>query len=483
MAACDDSFLVSSLQSEDAYPHALGDGITLIETHISWIFLAGEFAYKVKKPIANSFLDYSTLAARKHFCEEELRLNQRFAKEIYLDVVAVTATRAGLQIGGTGEPVEYAVRMRRFASDALLEYRVAHNQVSVADVRALAASIAKFHSQAEKAVPTSAFGTPQLVFSELTASLKDISKLAIPRTIDGLELFEHWALQFFSSHQSLFQLRKEQGHIRECHGDLHLGNVVLWKHDLIPFDGIDFCEEFRWIDTLSDAAFTAMDLAAHGRMDLCHSFINAYFECTGDYSSLGLLPWYLAYRAVVRAKVSALRSTQASATTAEQASAEHDLDSMLDLASRFTHGHSSKPQIWITYGLSGSGKTSGSEQLLQRHGAIRVRSDVERKRLANLQPLTRLAPEAQGTSPLYSTDMTAATYQRLAELTEQLIRAGFSVIVDATCLLKWQREVFRSLADRLQVPYRILAFHADPTRCAAASSSVSTTIAMPQMLT
>ena len=231
------------------------------------------------------------------------------------------------------------------------------------------------------------------------------------------------------------------------------------ERKLLPFDGIEFCDDFRWIDTLSDAAFTAMDFAHYGRMDFCHSFTNAYFESTGVYSAIGLIQWYWVYRAMVRAKVAAIRASQTLPATPEHIAAERDLDATLDLASRFTQMHSSPPQLWITYGLSGSGKTTGTEQVLQRHAAIRIRADIERKRLCGMSPLDRgLDRDNTG---LYSKVRTAATYQRLADLAEQLLSRNVNVIIDATCLLKWQRDLFRDLAQRLKVPFRILAFHAD----------------------
>jgi predicted kinase len=323
--------------------------------------------------------------------------------------------------------------------------------------------VAELHAQAATAEPSSRFGAPNLVYAEAIENFRDIAELQIAGSSEIVELLEHWTIQWFRTHQHQFERRKLDGHIRECHGDLHLGNVVLWNEKLLPFDGVEFCDDFRWIDTLSDAAFTAMDLAAYGRMDFCHSFANAYFESTGDYSAVGLLQWYLVYRAMVRAKVAALRCSQISPMTADHVAVERDLASMLDLASLFTRWQSTKPHLWITYGLSGSGKTTGSEQLLQRHAAIRIRADVERKRLAGLQPHDRVANCEEAAAKLYSIDMTTATYHRMAELAEQLLRSQFNVIIDATFLLKWQREIFKDLANRLQVPFRILAFHADLT--------------------
>jgi uncharacterized protein len=231
----------------------------------------------------------------------------------------------------------------------------------------------------------------------------------------------------------------------------------------IPFDGIEFSEEFRWIDTLSDAAFTAMDFAANGRLDFCHSFINAYLEATGDYGAVDVLQWYLVYRAMVRAKVAAMRAAQLDFGSAERVAAMDELDKLLSLASLFTSVHREPAQLWITYGVSGSGKTSGSEQIVQRHGAVRLRADVERKRMAGvphsvLPSSSRLPAISEG---LYSAAMTEMTYQRLAKLAEELLRAGESVIIDAACLKRWQRDMFHDVAKRLQIGYRILAFHAE----------------------
>ena len=388
--------LVEALRRTDAYPHEIASEVVLIETHISWVFLAGEFAYKIKKPIQNSFLDYSTLPLRKRYCDEELRLNQRFAQDVYLDVVAIADCDGRIRIGGSGEPLEYAVRMRRFAADALLDYRVTHNLVDVKDVRSLAATVASFHAQSAIAAAASRFGTAELIRDEAIANCQDIAGAKIARTLEMVEVLKRWTVACFDRYQSQFELRKQGGHVRECHGDLHLGNVVKWNNQLVPFDGIEFCDDFRWIDTLSDAAFTAMDFAAHGRMDFCHSFVNAYLESTGDYTAVGLLQWYLIYRAMVRAKVAAMRATQTSPAAGSHMAAERELDAMLNLANRFTQLHTEVPRLWITYGLSGSGKTTGSEPVLQRHGAIRLRADVERKRLVGLQPLDKYRSRRKG---------------------------------------------------------------------------------------
>ncbi len=464
------SVIVEALLQSDAYPHSVSGSVELIETHISWVLLAGEFAYKIKKPIRNPFLDYSTLELRKHSCDEELRLNKRFAGEVYLDVVPIGRVNGELRVLTVGvlsrldasaAPVEYAVRMKRFPADALMKDRLRDGHVNMFDVQQLAKRIACFHAAAGRADSTSRFGSGELILAEALDNCRDLAKANVASSLAQVRVIERWTTEHFDSHRKAFCDRRNFGHVRECHGDLHLGNIVQLNGAFVPFDGVEFCEDFRWIDTLSDAAFTAMDMAANGRLDLCHSFVNAYFEASGDYSAVKVLQWYLVYRAMVRAKVAAMRALQAEENTKERREAEHDLSSHLSLAERFATLPSEVPRIWITYGLSGSGKTVGSEQLLQRHGALRVRADVERKRLAGLKPNESVTADDERSAHLYSTQMTEATYRRLAELAESIVGTGESVIVDATCLKRWQRDLLRSVAERLDVPFQILAFHAE----------------------
>ena len=455
-------YSLESLSIPNAYPHPVEAAIQVIETHISWVFLAGDYAYKIKKPIKNSFLDYTSLTLRKLFCEAELRLNQRFAKDLYLGVVAIVDDDGQLRIEGLGEPIEYAVKMKRFPGDALMSDRLAHGLVTLQDVRQLAASIAGFHQLAAQAETSNRFGSPDLVYEEALDNVKEIAKSKIDRLSELLSSLRHWTETHYASHQESFLSRKLGGHIRECHGDLHLSNIVQWQNAFIPFDGIEFCEEFRWIDTLSDAAFTAMDFAAHGRMDFCNSFCNSYFEVTGDYEAIPILNWYMVYRAMVRAKVAALRHAQTESNALDHAKAEADVESLVTLAKQMSGKGNGQTCLWITNGVSGSGKTTGSEQIMQQNGALRIRADVERKRLAGLKSDDHLTHNDDGIALLYSDEMNSRTYQRLAELAEQMIRGGTSVIVDATFLMKHQRTHFADLAHRLQAPFHIIVFQADP---------------------
>ena len=448
-----DAQQLQQLLEPQVFPHSAED-LRLIETHVSWVILAGDFAYKIKKPIRNSFLDYTSLESRHAYCEAELRLNQRFAPELYIDVVAISNEKGGLAIEGRGEVVEWAVRMRRFPADALMNQRLTHGLVSTQDVRTLAAKVSTFHQAAAWCDPLSPFGSPAEIFKEADENFRDIVQLNIQSAL-GAHACEHfiniqqWTNHTFATNRPLFEQRKQQGHVRECHGDLHLGNIVWWAGAYVPFDGIEFSEEFRWIDSLSDAAFAAMDLAATGRVDLSRSFLNGYLESSGDYGAVPVVRWYLVFRAMVRAKVAALRASQLVATSSEVATTLEDIRHYLLLAWQLASSQPTQPKLWITHGVSGSGKTTGSEQIVQQQGAFRVRADVERKRIdpTNVD--------------LYSREMTDKTYRRLAQLAEQLLRAGESVVVDATFLRKSQRTMFWQLAQQLSVPFAILHFEAD----------------------
>jgi hypothetical protein len=273
----------------------------------------------------------------------------------------------------------------------------------------------------------------------------------------SLNVLDRWTTEYFDEHQSLFSQRLANGFIRECHGDLHLANVIHWQDRLMPFDGIEFNDEFRWIDVMSDAAFLAMDFAARRHLDLCRGFINAYLEQTGDHASLPLLRWYLVYRAMVRAKVASIRAQQPGQAESDRSVAHEDCRDHVDLAYRFTLRE--EPCLWITHGVSGSGKTSGSELVVQRRGAIRLRSDIERKRHFGLSPTER--PDDRTKAKIYCRSAHHATYDRLRRLARGILHAGYSVVVDATFLHQHQRELFRELAGNEGAAFAILDFHTD----------------------
>lgn len=455
--------LIAQLQQTPAaFPHAV-PGIACIETHISWVLLAGEHVYKFKKPLVLDFLDYSTLALRRAACEEELRINRRTAPGIYLDVVAVTGTLQAprlvpLQALEEGTPVlEWAVHMRRFAQDGLLSHLAAQGQLQPAHIDQLALHIAAFHARAAVAGADSPWGRVETMRETVAHNFPDVLAVVAGTALQPtLEVVQRWSTQQGEVLAPLMAQRRAQGWVRECHGDLHLNNLVLIDGAPQLFDAIEFNPTFRWTDVLADLAFVLMDLQAHGRADYAWRLLNAYLEQTGDYSALQLLPYYQCYRAMVRAKVAALRWAQLQGQPQAQAAAQQEVVRYLQLAAQLI---APRPlALWLVSGVSGSGKSRHSQRLIEWQGIVRVKADVERKRLFGLPALAKSADVVPG--GIYTLEASQRTYARLAALARDVLFAGLPVLVDATCLKVAQRRLFMALAQELAVPCRILALDA-----------------------
>lgn len=446
------------LRNADCYDHAV-DSLSCIETHISWVILTGRYAYKIKKPVNLGFLDFSTLASRQQDCMDELRLNRRLAGDYYLDVVAITGSVDTPYLNGTGEALEYAVKMRQFPPDATLDRLAARGKLTDAHIDALAVRIAHFHlSQCDMAAADSPWGESETIaqpieenFQTLTTSLADTMAFPLLATL------QQWSANELARLTPLMRARKRDGWIRECHGDLHLANVVWVDDQPVIFDCLEFSPALRWIDVISEIAFGYMDLLYRREAALAASFLNAWLEITGDYAGVALLRYYAVYRALVRAKVAALRLNQIADEDARH-TAQDEVVRYLQLAQQLTV--SEVPKLWITHGLSGSGKSRLSRKLAQQHGLIRLRSDVERKRLAGLDSTSHSDSGIQ--SGLYATGFSQRTYQYLADLAEALLTTGWSVIIDAAFLQRHQRDQFRALASKLGVNFQIFATQADP---------------------
>ena len=418
---------------------ALGDA-ELIETHISSLLLAGYFAYKLRKPLTLGFLDFSTAARRRVDCEEELRLNRRTAPQLYLDVLPVFGPATQARIGRAdepGEPIDWLLRMRRFDNDGLLDRLASRGELTDPLMDALAARVASFHA----ALPASpaAYGDPQAVLAWSRANFDAIG----PIDHDAPAALREWTEREFARVAPLLELRRAQGFVREGHGDLHLGNIVLVDGEPLPFDGIEFNAALRHIDTMADLAFTFMDLWRHGLPRLAWRFASSYAEHAGDYGGLALLPFFAVYRALVRAQVASLRLAQAGDETAREA-ARTALARDLHVAGALSQLRQATPTLVLCCGLSGSGKSTVALGLLQPLGAVRLRSDVERKRLAGVAVTAR--PTAGQAQQLYSLAMNTRTYARLQSLARELLRAGLNVIVDAAALRRHERDDLRALA-------------------------------------
>ncbi|MFN3884606.1 MAG: AAA family ATPase [Rhodocyclaceae bacterium] len=405
---------------------------TVRETHISWVLLAGPYAYKIKKPVTLPFLDYGTVEKRRFYCMEELRLNRRFAPELYLEVVLLA-----------GEP---AVKMRRFDEAQRLDHVCRRGAPIQEHLSRFARELVDFQREAMQAAPE--FGTPEIIRADALENFDELAHL-LPDEASVLAELRAWTEAEWRSRHGDFARRHAEGFIREGHGDLHLGNLVLLDDRIVAFDGIEFNADFRCIDVASEIAFTLLDLLDHQQPGLATWLLNEWLIWSGDFSSLAVLRCYLVYRAMVRAKVAALGGDTTEAR------------GYLALAQRLTSLPA--PTMTITCGPSGSGKTYLTSCRLASADflhTVRIRSDVERKRLFGL------APDAASGGTIYTPEANERTYARLAELAEAIIENGWSVIVDAAFLRRAERDVFRHLATRLGIPFELIAPEAPPDELA-----------------
>lgn len=443
------------LCSANAYSHDTHN-IQCLETHISWIFLTGEFAYKVKKPVTLGFVDFSTLTLRKHFCEEELRLNRRFAPKIYLEVVTINQVNDVLTVNGNGPIVDFAVKMRQFSQAALLSNLCNQNRLSDDIIDQMAEKIAHFHLSLNAIEPLS--DSIESVKHSVFSNLEEIQELEyLARESDQLRRIESNTHTQFSKLIPILKERQKGGFIRDCHGDLHLGNIANIGGEVTLFDCIEFNEEFRYIDVICDIAFTLMDLDFRQRTTQANRLLNQYLELTGDYNGLHLLRFYQIYLALVRAKVHLIQANQSQSPPSSRSELYHKFKSYLDLAESYFD--SSLPVMILMSGLSGSGKSTIAAQLAYHSGAIRIRSDVERKRLYNLSALDSSSKMTH--IDIYSEAATEDTFAHLQTLVTAIVHAGYSCIVDATFIRQPQRDDFIQLANKLECPIHILYCYAE----------------------
>lgn len=448
--------LLAALREPACYPHTAG-AVDLIETHISWVFLAGDYAYKIKKPVDLGFLDFSTLEKRRFYCEEELRLNRRTAAELYLAVVPIAESPGGPRVGGTGKAIEYALKMRRFPQEVLADSLARRRELRAAQVDAIAAAIAAFHATIPAAAPDADYGSPERVAAPALANFEQLGKLVTdPAESARLAELRTWTVGESARLREVFAARKRGGFVRECHGDLHLGNVVFLDGRPVPFDCIEFSPELRWIDVMNEVAFLVMDLLEHRLDAAAWRFLNAYLQETGDYAGMRVLRYYLVYRAMVRAMIACIRSQQPGAGEAVQGRAHREYGEYLALAGSLAA--SVRSSLVLMHGLSGSGKTTVAQKMLEAFGAVRVRSDVERKRLHGLAAGARTHARAFG--GIYAPEATRLTYQRLRQAARDVVESGYDVIVDAAFLRRAEREEFRALALELGASFLIASCRA-----------------------
>ncbi|MDJ0568014.1 MAG: AAA family ATPase [Pleurocapsa sp. MO_192.B19] len=443
------SQLIVQMQQPGFYPHAVVEEIELVQTHASYVFLTGNYAYKLKKNVNFGFLDYSTLAKRKYFLAMELQLNKKIAPELYLEVIPISDCHNNFVLGNSDNIVEYTLKMLQFPQKNLFSSLLEAGKLSSHHLVELGKIVAQFHNRAETNNYINNFGTVDNIRAAFEENYQQSQKyIDIVQTREQFEATKAYTDAFFSDRQDLFRTRVKERKIKECHGDLHLKNICLWQNKIQLFDRIEFNESFRFVDTMYDVAFIVMDLSARKQLDLANAFLNSYLEYTGDWLGLLVLPLYLSRQAYVRAKVNSFLLEDLQISEADKREAKKIASDYYRQAYQYTQ--SKCGSLILMSGLSGSGKSTVARHIAINEGAIQIRSDAVRKHLAGI-PLDESGPDS-----IYSAQMTQKTYDRLLELGITLAKTGYTVILDA----KYDRLALRqpaiSGAEDNNIPLKII---------------------------
>ncbi len=433
--------LPEALLNPAVYPHAV-EQVELIETHLSWVFLTGDYVYKVKKPVHFDFVDFSSLARRRYFCTEEVRCNRAFAPELYLGVVAIVPAEASgdgamnwvvqpLTDANQGHALEYAVRMQQFDGALQADHLLAAGALEPSEMRRFGARLASQHAQLP--VLNRPYDAGEAILDNFTT----LRGTAVGQTLPQIQQLQDVAQKQLETFDGLLKARHAARCVRECHGDLHLSNLARLQDGLTAFDCLEFDEDLRNIDFWCDAGFLFMDCCVRQREDLAYAFVDGYLDAGGDYQGVQLLPMFADYRSVVRAKIAALRY--------EQTGADEDQSRLLMHLDWPLH-RQDRPlgALWVMCGLSGSGKSYWAERLVPTMPAIRLRSDVLRKATHGLD---RLQPSGSEVGEgIYQAHHSAALYESLAQHAAPLLTQGEHVLVDAACLRQAQRQTLYDVA-------------------------------------
>jgi aminoglycoside phosphotransferase family enzyme/predicted kinase len=445
----DTNQLIEQLKNPNFYPHPVKIPIEIIQTHASIIFLTGDYAYKIKKPVNYNFLDFSTLEKRKYYLEQELKLNKKVAANIYLEVLSINDDRGTISLNGTGKAIEYILKMNQFPQECLLSKIFERGELTENTIESLAKKVAQFHQQAETNSYITQFGDLAIIKHAFDENYQQTEKyINFVQTQKQYDETKGYTDKFFTEHGDWLEERQKKGMIRECHGDLHLNNICQWQGEVQLFDRIEFNESFRFVDVMYDIAFTAMDLTARNREDLANLFLNTYLEQTADWEGLKVLPIYLTRQAYVRAKVNSFLLDVDTFSETIKTTAQH----YYQLAWQYTQPQ--KPRLILMSGFSGSGKSTIGKVIAKKLNGIQIRSDAVRKHLAGIDL------NQTGNLDIYSLEMSQKTFAKLAELAEILIPLGYPVILDARYDKYAWREPLLTYAQSLRIPFHIVHCHA-----------------------
>jgi uncharacterized protein len=464
------SRLIEALTEPQAY-EPRPDRVVVHQTHVSVVFLAGSFAYKVKKPLNLKFVDYSILAKRRHYCEEEVRLNRRLAHGVYQGVVPVSRNGAQLRMEGTGAVVEWAVKMQRLPEEAMLRVILERGEVGAGLIEELGRRIAGFHARADRSDRIAEFGrfdhVARLARENFTQAQAQVGSIISPAVFHRLRSLTE---VFLAELKPCIEERVARGVPCDGHGDLRLDHVYLFPDRLPPadvpiVDCVEFNEAFRAADPVADMAFLVMELIEHDRRDLARLFRNAYFSASGDLQGQRLLPFYVAYRAAVRGKVEGMKACETEIPEHERTLARTvaQMHWMLGLGELEEPGR--RPCLLLIGGLPGTGKSTLARKVARQAGFSVIRSDQVRKELAGTAGSNRTAAEFE--TGVYMLAWTDRTYQACHDKAQAILSGGGRVLVDASFREESKRRSFLEMAARHGIPGIMLVCQADPHRVQA----------------
>jgi uncharacterized protein len=461
--------LIAFLESPESYPHGPTE-VRAIQTHISWVFVASPFVFKVKKPVNLGFLDFSTLEKRHYFCRREIELNRRLCPEVYLDVVPIYKTTSGFSFNGEGEIVEYAVKMKELPDGWFLSELLEKNLVGEKEINRMISTLHRFYQSETPTPEIEQWGTPEKLKISTDENFAQVEPF-VGKTISSaaFEAIRHFTNQFYIVNEKLFHERIQQHRILDCHGDLHLDHIHLTPDATTIFDCIEFNDRFRFIDIANDLAFLAMDFDFKGRSDLGNLFLRMAARELGDSGMLKVSDFYKCYRAFVRGKVESIQATEKE--TKDLQKHEKQAQRYFRLALKYAVS-GSEPLILVVMGRVGTGKSTIAKRLASQLDWPVFSSDETRKTLTGV-PLTQRTP-SELRAKIYSARMTQKTYRKLLEdgfaaigccsrgRRPRLPQPHNGVILDATFSTRALRKFLGDECKKANVPIQFIELEVGP---------------------
>lgn len=454
MSSSDLPPVIAALLDPSCYSHDV-ERVDLIQTHISYVLLAGAYVYKIKKPVDFGFLNFSTLPRRRYYCHQEVTLNERLCPGVYLAVVPVTDDGKRIRLGERRQGaaiIEYTVRMQRLPSERMMDHLLETGEVTVEMVERLADRIAAFHEKSERSPRIDRYGSPRVIARNWRENFEQIGPfVGICLSPWQYELLQEYVASFLQRNRPLLLSRVRDGHIRDCHGDLRT-SAVCFIDDICVYDCIEFNHRFRYSDVASEVAFLAMDLDRRGHHALSTAFVRRYAEQSQDSALTALLDFYCCYRAFVRGKVAAFRLSQPEVSDAERAESARIAAQAFDMAVGYAARQ--RPALFVTCGLSGSGKSVLAGRIASARGMHLIASDRVRKELKGIA--TNAHPREGYCSGIYAPSVSARTYSTMFERARALLERGEDVVLDATFMRRADRAQALALASETGAAFACL---------------------------